>query len=71
MADKRLKGRCAQMKGSKNGAAKLTEKQVLEIKVLLKKGKSKASIGRKYGVTDSNIRLIAQGKKWKHVKEAA
>ena len=71
MADKREKGRCAKLKGSSNGASKLNEDQVIDIKRRLKDGQSKASIGRLYGVTDSNIRLIAQGKKWKHVKEVA
>lgn len=67
MADKRAKGRCAQLKGSKNGASKLTEQQVSVIKLRLRNGDSPISISKDYGVSDTNIRLIKKGLKWRHV----
>jgi hypothetical protein len=67
MADKRAKGRCAQLKGSSNGSAKLNEQQVGIIKLRIRCGDSCASIARDYGVTDTNIRHIKMGCKWGHI----
>lgn len=55
------------LKGSRNGASKLTETKVLQIKRLLAKGQSAASIGRKYGVSDVTVCWIRSGKLWRHV----
>jgi hypothetical protein len=50
-------------KGEKCASAKLTLKEVEEIRLLPKQGQ--ASIAKKYGVSRSNIGLIQNRKSWK------
>lgn len=56
-------------KGESVGAAKLTERQVLEISSILRMGtyETLAELGARYGVGDSIIASIRDGKKWKHL----
>lgn len=55
--------------GTKNASAKLTEKDVSEIKQLLSKGcLSLREIGARYGVEKSTIFLIKKQKTWKEIK---
>lgn len=68
MADRERKGRRTPPRGSRNGKAKLTEKQVIEIKKELKEGKiSGSELARQYGVTKTQISLIKLGKSWNHI----
>lgn len=53
--------------GSMNGAAKLNEDQVVEIKELLSEGTSGTEIAKMYGVSKDTISMIKTGKTWKHV----
>ena len=53
--------------GSANGAAKLTEKDIPQIRRLIFYGLSNAEIGRAFSVGLSNISAIRVGKTWKHV----
>jgi hypothetical protein len=46
------------------GDTKLTEEQVRAMRLLLKAGKSKAEIGRQFGVDRGTIRHIANGQSW-------
>ncbi len=62
-----LKGRGRAARGSAQGSAKLTEKQVLEIRHLLAKGLSTPELGRQFGVDRNTIWLIGQRKTWRHV----
>jgi len=63
MTDKVEKGR--QNKGETHGMAKLTEKQVVEIRELrASKHISYAKLGVKYGVSGSAIRDIIVGENW-------
>ncbi len=56
-------------RGEKASWSKLTEKQVIEIKQLLLQGEmTKVAIAARYSVNESSIRLIANGRNWKHVK---
>lgn len=56
-------------RGEKSGAAKLTESDVKEIKILLKEGKyTLQEIGNIYNVTRSCIEGIKYGYNWKHIK---
>ncbi len=60
------KGR--QARGSENGRAKLTEKEVRGIKwALFWNNSSYAEIARRYKVSKSVIRDINRKKTWKHV----
>lgn len=64
VADKVSKGRQAKLKGSETGAAKLTEKEVLEIRA---SSKTQRALGLKYGVTQSAIHCILARKCWTHI----
>ncbi len=52
--------------GEKHPCHKLTEKQVLEIRRDYRHGLSRP-LAEKYGVSRSNIIVIAKGKSWKHL----
>lgn len=68
IADRVAKGRNGCRKGETNGRAKLTESMVLEIREKLSSGSmTKAAIGRKYGVSEVLIGMIARRKVWRHV----
>lgn len=55
--------------GSENGASKLKEDQVKEIKELLKKGLTMVEIGRQYNVSKTTILRIKNKTHWKHIEE--
>jgi hypothetical protein len=57
-------------RGSADGAAKLNESQVVEIKKALKTSKlgDQTLLAIKYGVCKQNITLIKQGRKWGHIQ---
>lgn len=65
MDDKIRKGRDS--KGETNGMAKLTEKQVREIRYRLGLGHKKRHIARDFNVSDFAIHSIHKGKTWVHV----
>ncbi len=55
-------------KGTLNGRSKLTEKEVIQIKILLKQGLlTGKQIAEMYNSTPCTINLIKHGKTWKHV----
>lgn len=54
-------------RGSKQGLSKLSEKQVIEIRTLRKKGISGKKIAKDFGVSDTSIYLIANRITWKHI----
>jgi DNA-binding XRE family transcriptional regulator len=54
--------------GSRNGMAKLSEEDVLNIKKIRKEnGLTYAAIAKLFGVTDSTIENIVSGRRWAHV----
>lgn len=53
--------------GSRNGKSKQTEAGVLEIRKASANGESYASIARRTGYSDVNIRYICTGATWKHL----
>lgn len=53
--------------GSRNGRAKLTEKDVLDIRAAEPVRGMSPRLSRKYGVSVTMIRYIREGKTWKHV----
>jgi predicted Zn-dependent protease len=56
-------------KGSSHAKAKLTEEQVVEIKMLLKEGiLTQVEISKMYGVGKRVISYIKTGQTWQHVK---
>lgn len=56
-----------QARGERNGNAKLTEKQVVEIINLLKAGKSQRKIAKLFLVSQHAISEISTGGHWKHI----
>lgn len=57
------------LKGSKHGAAKLTEEKVYEIKKLLQLGiHTHQQIADMYDISKSTIGGISSNRKWRHVK---
>ena len=53
--------------GEKNGTAKLTEFQVLEIRQLLTQGLTQKAIGDLFGVHAVTISYIKSGRLWAHI----
>jgi len=51
--------------GERNGMAKLTQKQVDQIRVLLSCGATQREVASWYGVSEANISLIKVGARWK------
>ncbi len=70
-ADRDRKGRHRPLRGSKNGYARLTEYQVIEIRRMLADGQAQRAIAAQFGVSQYAIWAIAARKRWIHVKEEA
>jgi hypothetical protein len=58
------------VRGTQNGRAKLTEKDVSEIKLMLNKGATNREIADHFGVDKRAIWGIAAGRVWQHVPVA-
>lgn len=67
MRDKVSKGRHAPSIGSKNGCAKLTERDVSTIRSLVAAGYLGQDCAKLWGVSGAAVSLITLRKKWKHV----
>ncbi len=65
--DKMRKGRFKCAIGEKQGHSKLTEKDVIEIKLKLKAGISRKNISKEYLVNILTIGKIARGETWRHI----
>ena len=63
-ADRQLRGRGHKLRGETVGTAKLTEKEVLEIRA---SSLSLREVAEKYGIDHSNAWAIRAGKSWKHL----
>lgn len=53
--------------GSKHGASKITESDVIDIRRRRESGESLPAICKDYGIARSTASQIATGKRWKHV----
>ena len=60
-------GRTRFVRGEDNGLAKLTERDVREIRALLTSGRSHRFCGAAYGVTAGTIQAIKERRTWRHV----
>lgn len=65
--DREAKGRGNQPKGERNRWAKLTAKQVGEIRAKKAEGQTARRIGLEYGISHRTVLDICHCKKWKHV----
>jgi hypothetical protein len=66
--DTKNAGREKKLKGSDHPLAKITEKDVLEIRDLAHKGESFLIIGQMFGFGRNHIRKIVKREIWKHVE---
>jgi hypothetical protein len=55
------------VRGTRVNTARLTEDQVLEIRVLASEGATNLSLARRFGVPDGQISKIVRGIDWKHI----
>lgn len=53
--------------GEDHGMSKLTEADVRRVRVLYGAGIYQREIGRRFGITQSQVHRIVTGKKWRHV----
>lgn len=67
MADMKAKGRARSPKGGASGNAILTEDEVRQIRTLRLTGISYAQLGRNFGVSKDQARLVCLRKCWAHV----
>lgn len=65
--DRYKRGRQNHVRGSAHGIAKLNERQVAEIKRLLKEGVPQRTLARRFNVSQYPIKEIAKGRAWRHV----
>jgi predicted DNA-binding protein (UPF0251 family) len=65
MADMKAKGR--QLYGERHNMVKLTEAEVVSIRISLSAGYTQTDLARRYGVTFGTIHQIKLGKTWRHV----
>ena len=61
----RAKGR--QVRGESHGRRKLSEADAINIKLLKQERVPQHKIAKWYGVTDSAVSNIINGKKWRHL----
>jgi len=68
MADMRAKGRADRKHGARNGRAKLSNDQAMEMLTLSRMGLfSKRQIARSYGVADSTVARVINGETFSHL----
>ena len=60
----RIRPKCS-MRGSRNGNAKLSREQAMEIRELRQSGLKLRDIGIRFGVSDALVSLIARDKLWR------
>lgn len=58
-------------RGERNHSAKLTEKQVQEIRVGYTGRGYAVAVANKYGISPGHVRELISGKKWKHLPQPA
>lgn len=61
------KGRNVIFRGKQNGAAKLSETDIVEIRQLREQGTSRLELAQQYNVSENNISRITNRKTWRHV----
>lgn len=66
--DRDERGRANTVRGSSHALAKLTERDVLEIRARADARETYASIAVRFGVTRENIGSVVNRKTWKHVE---
>ena len=68
MRDREIKGRNKPQQGEKNGRAKLTQSQIIEIRQSRNFGMSYGQLANNFGVNKKTIIDIVKGKNWRSVE---
>ncbi len=66
-----VKSKTEKVQGTACGSAKLTEQDVLDIRILFRDGRSKRGLARQFGVDEKAIRCLLAGTTWGHVGKLA
>jgi hypothetical protein len=66
-ADRALKKRNRDQRGTKNEVVKLTEEEVIKIRKLYETGLSQSKIGEMFGVSQTNVGFIVRRERWSHI----
>ena len=69
MADRARNGNYEGAKGETNWAAKLTDEDVIDIRLLRKMGAFQSELARAYGMSQQAISKVCLGYRWAHIKE--
>lgn len=69
MDDKHQRGRARYIKGDECSWSKLSEKDIVVIKELIKQGVVQRRIAEKFGVHPATICYVNRGGSWRHVKK--
>ena len=65
--DKRRHG--TMIRGAAVNRSKLSEAQVIELRLLSSKGATRVALAKSYGVSDQTVRNILLGRTWKHIND--
>lgn len=57
----------AAARGERNGAAKLTSADVVEIRALTRAGEKRGDVATRFGITKNSVTRIVHGHRWAHV----
>ena len=71
MVDKVAKGRQRRLRGTSNGSSKLTNSDVVAIRVARASGRTLVDIAVEFGVSKSLVSVVARGEAWGHVQWTA
>lgn len=63
-------GNRGRVKGEKNGCAKLTEENIIQIRKLRKAGLTYKEIGQKFGISRTHTTRICCMRNWRHILDA-
>lgn len=66
-ADMLSKNRNDPCRGTRNGHAKLSEKEVKDIRAARETGLSLMKVAKLFGISDTHVHHICTGQKWSHV----
>lgn len=69
MQDRKRHGRYIGIRGEENHFSKLTNEDVIDIRVIHKFGASQSSLATAFGVNQQTISKICLGLRWAHIKQ--
>lgn len=67
MADMTVKGRAPDTAGERNGRAKLSVENVIDVRARHARGETASALARDFGVTRTAISDVVSKKRWRHI----